>query len=89
MQIRRLVVDVLIPYEPNVLAYAESIGDVEGVAGVTIRVTEVDEKTRTLEMTIEGESLSFEAITKAIEELGGAVHSIDEVSAGGSIVEPK
>ena len=87
MQIRRLVVDVLIPYEPNVLSYAENIGDIEGVEGVTIRVLEVDEKTRTLEMTIEGEALSFEAISKAIEDLGGAIHSVDEVSAGARIVE--
>lgn len=89
MQIRRLVVDVLIPYDPNVLAYAENIGDIEGVQGVTIRVLEVDEKTRTLEMTIEGEALSFEAISKAIDNLGGAIHSIDEVSAGARIVEAK
>jgi len=40
-------------------------------------------------MTIEGEALSFEDIRKAIEQLGGSVHSIDRISAGSRIVNSK
>ncbi|MBD3368967.1 hypothetical protein GF402_01230, partial [Candidatus Fermentibacteria bacterium] len=50
---------------------------------------EVDEKTKTVEMTIEGRDLSLDAIRSVIEELGGSVHSVDRVSAGSRIVDSK
>ncbi|MCD6567554.1 MAG: DUF211 domain-containing protein [Dehalococcoidia bacterium] len=86
MQIRRLVLDVLIPQEPPVVAFAERISDMNNVDGVTIRVSEIDERTKSVEMAIEGENLSIEDISKEIEDLGGSVHSIDRVSAGSRIV---
>ena len=86
MEIRRLIIDVLVPQEPSVLEYAQRISDVDGVEAVTIRVAEIDERTKTVEMTIEGQALSFEAIEEVIEGLGGSVHSIDKVSAGTRIV---
>lgn len=89
MQIRRLVIDVLIPHDPGVLAYAERISELDHIDGLTINVSEFDEKTKTIEMAIEGEALSFEAIKEVIEDLGGSVHSIDEVSAGSRIVQLK
>ena len=89
MTVRRLVIDVLIPHEPGEIVYAERISELEGTEGVTVHVMEVDEKTKTVEMTIEGEALSFEDIKKVIEELGGAVHSVDRVSAGSRIVDSK
>jgi hypothetical protein len=89
MPIKRLVIDVLIPHDPDVLAYAEKISTLEKTAGVNIHVLEHDEKTQTVEMTIEGEALPFEDIKKVIEDLGGSIHSIDQVSAGSKIVESK
>jgi len=52
-------------------------------------VLEVDEKTKIVEVTIEGEALWFEDIKQVIEELGGSVHSIDQVSAGSRIIDSK
>lgn len=89
MVIKRMVIDVLLPHQPDILTYAEKIGELEGTAGVSVNVLEQDDKTRTVEMTIEGESLPFEQIKQVIEDLGGSVHSIDQVSAGSKIVEPK
>jgi len=86
MQLRRLVLDVLIPHEPSVLEYAERISGLQGVEGLTLYVSAMDERTRTVEVTIEGESLTFESIKEVVEELGGSVHSIDEVSAGARVV---
>lgn len=86
MQIKRLVLDVLIPQEPPVIAFAERISDLDNVDGVTIRVSEIDERTKSVEMAIEGEGLSIEDISREIEDLGGSVHSIDRVSAGSRIV---
>ena len=89
MTVRRLVIDVLIPHDPSEIAYAEKISELDGIEGITVHVMEVDEKTKTVEMTIEGEALSFEDIKKVIEELGGSVHSVDRVSAGSRIVDSK
>lgn len=87
MPIKRIVVDVLIPHEPDVLEFAEKIGDTEGVEGATVHVMEIDEQTKTVEVTIEGADLSYEAIRQTIEQLGASVHSIDMVSAGTRIVD--
>jgi len=89
MTVRRLVIDVLIPHDPSEIAYAERISELDGIEGITVHVMEVDEKTKTVEMTIEGESLPFEDIKKVIEGLGGSVHSIDRVSAGSRTVDSK
>jgi len=89
MTIRRLVIDVLIPHEPSEIVYAERLSELNGTEGATVHVLEVDEKTKTVEITIEGEALSFEDIKEIIEELGGSVHSVDRVSAGSRIVDSK
>jgi hypothetical protein len=89
MQIKRIVIDVLLPHEPSVLVYAERIGKVNEVDGVTISVLEIDEKTRTVEMTIEGNDIPFDVVKGIVEELGGSIHSIDEVSTGSRIVKPR
>jgi hypothetical protein len=87
--IKRIVIDVLIPYDPDIMIYAEKISELDKTLGVNVHVQEHDEKTKTVEMTIEGEALPFEDIKKVIEDLGGSIHSIDQVSAGSKIVESK
>jgi hypothetical protein len=89
MPVRRLVIDVLMPLEPSIVSCAEKISSLEHTDGVNIHVLEIDEKTRSVEMTIEGEDLSFDTIKEVIEDMGGSVHSIDRVSAGSRIVESK
>jgi hypothetical protein len=89
MPIKRIVVDILIPHELDVLDFAEKMAEIDEVDGANVHVLEVDEKTKTVEVTIEGKSLSFDAIKKLIEELGGSVHSVDMVSAGSKLVESK
>lgn len=88
MAIRRIVIDVLVPHEPDILEYAQQLSEVGGTKGVTIDVLENDERTRTIEITIEGESLVFPEIKKIVEDIGGSIHSIDQVSAGADIVVP-
>jgi hypothetical protein len=87
MPIKRLVIDVLMPLEPSIVTYADKISNLENTDGVTVHVIEIDERTRTIEMMIEGQSLSYDAIREVIEELGGSVHSVDWVSSGARIVE--
>ena len=85
--IRKLVIDVLKPHHPSILEYADEISSVEGIDGVTIRVLEMDEKTESLEIAIEGRNVNFKEIKDIIEKLGGSIHSVDLVSAGKKLVE--
>ena len=87
MTIRRLIIDMLIPHHPEVIEYAQRISSLNGTDGVALQVVEHDERTKTIEMTVEGDDLSLNSIKKIVEELGGSVHSVDMVSAGSRIVE--
>jgi hypothetical protein len=89
MPIRRLVIDVLMPLEPSIVECAEKISKLEKTDGANVHVLEIDEKTKTVEITIEGQDLSFDSIKEIIEKMGGSVHSIDRVAAGSRIVESK
>ena len=89
MAVRRLVLDLLVPHEPSVVVYAERLSELNGVEGVTVDVIEADAQTKTLEVTMEGTALVFEDVAEVIKSLGGALHSVDEVSAGNRIVVTK
>lgn len=86
-KIRRLVLDTLKPHEPNIIDLAKELSELEGVSAVNISIYELDRKVENAKITIEGESISFENVTRVIEDMGGAIHSIDEVVAGREIID--
>ena len=79
VSVKRLVLDVLKPHHPNALEFSRIIAEVGSDHHVHVMVSEVDEKTESLEVIIEGEAIDFEAILTAINNMGGSLHSIDEV----------
>jgi len=81
--VKRLVLDVLKPHQPNSLEFARAIAASGEGYQVDIHVLEVDEQTETLQVMIEGDSLDFELISGVINENGASLHSIDEVSVVG------
>ncbi len=81
--VQRLVLDILKPHQPNALEFANAIAALGDSYKVEIRVLEVDDKTETLLVAIEGDGLDFERISNAINENGASLHSIDEVSVVG------
>ena len=82
--VKRLVLDVLKPHQPNALEFSQAIASTGGRSRVHITVLEVDEHTETLKVVIEGDALDFEAIQSSIGEMGGSLHSIDEVEVQGN-----
>jgi hypothetical protein len=78
--IKRVVLDVLKPHHPNALEFSRIIADVGSDYQIHVMVIEVDEKTETLQVIVEGEAVDFDALQIAITNLGGSVHSIDEVN---------
>jgi len=85
--LRRLVLDVLKPHEPQSVIFALKLSEIRNVEGVNVSLAEIDQATESLKITIVGNNLSFEEIKKVIEDLGGVIHSVDEVVAGKVIVE--
>lgn len=83
VKVKRLVLDVLKPHQPNALEFAQAIASLDGDYMVEVRVLGVDEQTETLLVKIEGEKLDFDSISNTISENGASLHSIDEVSVEG------
>ena len=86
-KIRRLVLDVLKPMEPNIINLAEMLSRDEGVSAVNISVVEIDLKVENAKITIEGDNIIYDRIKNIIQDMGGAIHSIDEVVAGKIIID--
>lgn len=81
--IRRLMLDVLKAHKPNVVEFAHALAGCAPKAEVSIRVLEMDDKTESLEVIIEGDDLDFDAIATTIDGLGASVHSVDQVIVAG------
>lgn len=85
--IRRLVLDILKPYEPEIIEMADQLSELEGISAVNISIYEMDRKVENVKITIEGEDISCPRVLEVIKEMGGALHSVDEVVAGKKIID--
>ena len=86
-RIRRLVLDTLKPHEPGIIELASQLSQLEGITAVNISIYEIDRKVENAKITIEGEQIDYSTVQVLIEEMGGAVHSVDEVVAGRMIID--
>ena len=84
---RRLVLDLLKPHEPDVVTFADAVAGIDGVDGVNVVLVETDKEVQTVKMTVEGDPIRVDAVYETLEDLGAAVHSIDEAVCGERIVE--
>ncbi|WP_058991400.1 DUF211 domain-containing protein [Haloarcula sp. CBA1127] len=84
--VRRLVIDVLKPHDPPLLMFTNQLAEIESVEGVTSSLIELDQEVQNVKLTFESEDLDFEAIEETIENLGGSVHSVDQVACGDAVV---
>lgn len=79
VSLKRIVLDVLKPHQPNVLELSQAIAAVGQEYCVHLTVLEVDESTETVQIEVTGKAIDFTAIQSTISEMGGSLHSIDEV----------
>jgi hypothetical protein len=77
--VKRLVLDILKPHQPNALEFSRTIAAAGTDYRVRLTVIEVDENTETLQMVVEGSAIDFETVQSCITDMGGSLHSIDEV----------
>ncbi len=86
-KIRRVVLDTLKPMEPTIIELAKQISLQEGVSAVNISIVEIDRKVENAKITVEGDDIHYEELADLIQDLGGSIHSIDEVVAGKMIID--
>jgi hypothetical protein len=81
-KLRKLALDVLKPHQPSIIDVANYLSDLDGVESVDIVLIEMDINVESVKIVLQGRELNFEEIEKIINENGGTIHSIDEVSCG-------
>ena len=79
VRVKRIVLDVLKPHQPNALEFSQAIAEVGADYHVHLIVLGVDKSTETIQIELEGSAIDFEMIQNAITSMGGSLHSIDEV----------
>jgi len=77
--VKKIVLDVLKPHQPNAIEFSQSIANVGPDYKVRLSVIEMDENTETIQIEVEGREIDFDAIQSAISNMGGSLHSVDEV----------
>uniref|UniRef100_A0A7C4NR71 DUF211 domain-containing protein n=1 Tax=Staphylothermus marinus TaxID=2280 RepID=A0A7C4NR71_STAMA len=80
--IKRLVLDILLPNKISIIDLAKKLSQTDGIEAVNVTVKEIDAETQTLIVVVEGNNIDFDRINSIIEDLGGVIHSIDQVVAG-------
>ena len=84
--LRKVVLDILKPHDPDISVLAKRLSDLPGVEGVNVSVYELDQKVENVKATIFGSFHDLQDIKAAIMDVGGTVHSLDEVAAGKKII---
>ena len=79
--IRRIILDVLKPHQPNATEFAMVLADLGKQYEVHLAVIEVDENTETVQHEANAPCIDFELVQAAIIDMGASLHSIDEVDA--------
>lgn len=87
MNIRQLLLDVdKAVARPSLIEVASALDGCRGVEAVNITVGEIDIETVGMNVTIEGDNMDYDEISKAIESTGAVVHSMDEITIGDRII---
>ncbi|MFX1480501.1 MAG: DUF211 domain-containing protein [Promethearchaeota archaeon] len=73
------LLDILKPHQPGVDLVARTLMGIDGVTKVSIKVDELDQKTASLHINIEGKNLSLDSVTDVLGSMNCALHSVDEV----------
>lgn len=77
--IRHIVLDVLKPHQPSLTEFAEYICELKEVNRADVSLIEMDERTDSLKVVIDGNSVNFENLKEHISKIGAVIHSVDQV----------
>ena len=79
VHVKTLVLDVLSAHSPPLPELAVSLCELDGLNKVDVTLVEIDEKTESLKVTINGSDIDFDALKERIVKHGAVVHSVDQV----------
>ena len=79
--VTRLTLDALKPREVDIVELAWGICEIRGVHQVEITVSEVDVKTETVKIVIDGDDIDPDEVNSVVEKYGAVVRSTDGVVA--------
>ena len=79
LRITRVVLDILKPHDPDVVEFARHLAGIAPGLHVSLDVLEVDDKTQTIAVTLQGSSLDLAPLIEAVAAMGASLHSIDQV----------
>jgi hypothetical protein len=85
--IRRVLLDVLKPREVSLIELSKATVSLDGVDEVEAIVSEVDSKTETIKITLKGQRINYDLVSKAMDRYGVSMRGIDEISV--SHAKPK
>jgi hypothetical protein len=80
--ISRLVLDVLKPVEVPTASFAREVSDLAGVDATAAQLVETDRAVQNIALVVEGSDVDDERVIERVEDLGGTLHSVDEVVCG-------
>jgi hypothetical protein len=78
-QIKHLVLDVLKPHAPALPEFASFVCKLEGLTKVDVILVEMDEKTESLKVDIDGTEINFDELKSHMARQGAVIHSVDKV----------
>ncbi|MHA2393766.1 MAG: DUF211 domain-containing protein [Promethearchaeota archaeon] len=78
-RITHIVLDVLKPHQPPLPEFAKFLGELEGVIKIDVSVVEMDERTETLRVIIDGNDFEYEKLKMHMARQGAVIHSVDQV----------
>jgi len=84
VSVKKIVLDVLKPHQPDALEFSRAIAAGGDDYHVRLTVLEVDENTETLQVVVEAGAIDYSIVQSTINNLGGSIHSIDEVEVQGT-----
>jgi len=79
LRITHIVLDVLKAHQPPLPEFAAFVGELGGIKRVDVSVVEMDEKTESLRITIDGVNIDYEELRSHMEKQGAVIHSVDQV----------
>lgn len=81
-KLRIVVLDILKPHKPDIIEFGQAIENEKSVKCLNLTVYAVDEKTESIKLALEGNSLNIKNIKKLIEDRGAVIHSVDKAVIG-------
>jgi hypothetical protein len=80
VHIRRVLIEALKPRESSLVELSKAVCSVNGVEECEFVVTDVDAKTETIKLTVKGNDIEYDGMSKVLQEQGISIKGVDEIS---------